>query len=99
VGGSPSGAATPGVNRRLHLRRIEPDFVQGGTLNMLVLGKKFAASPEVTLGTFPFEPSTEKIDLRLESRELKLKFESNELDGNYEMGRVLATVEFGDERP
>lgn len=99
VGGSPSGAATPGVNRRLHVRRIEPDFVQSGTLNMLVLGKKFAASPEITLGTFPFEPSTEKIDLRLESRELKLKFESNELDGNYEMGRVLATVEFGDERP
>ena len=40
-----------------------------------------------------------KVDLRVEHREIRLKFESNVLDGNYEMGRILLTTEYGDERP
>jgi len=37
--------------------------------------------------------------LRVEARLVRLKFESNQIDGNYEMGRLLITCEFGDERP
>jgi hypothetical protein len=37
--------------------------------------------------------------LRVEHRLIRLKFESNEIDGNFEMGRNLITAEFGDERP
>jgi hypothetical protein len=48
---------------------------------------------------FTITPDTEKVDLRLEYRELRLLFESNEVDGNYELGRVLVTAELGDERP
>ena len=47
----------------------------------------------------PFDENTEKIDLRIEHREIRLKFESDTIDGNYEMGRNLITAEFGDERP
>ena len=99
VGGSPSQHGTPGVNRRMHLRRIEPDFVQGGNLAMNIIGKPFANGPITTSGPYIITTDTDKIDLRVENRENRLQFVSNEVDGNYEMGRLLVTAEFGDERP
>jgi len=103
LAGNPSThAEAVGINRRLHIRRVEPDFVQSGTLNMSVLGKKFANGPEEDSGPIPFGPNTtnpNKIDTRIEHREARLKFESNEVDGDYELGRILMTVELGDERP
>lgn len=99
VGGTPSEDASPGINRRMHLRRLEPDLVQSGEIYMTVLGKKFARSNSESSPRFTITPDTEKLDLRLEYRELRLLFESNEVDGNYELGRVLLTAELGDERP
>jgi hypothetical protein len=99
VGGTPSQDTSSGVNRRMHLRRIEPDFVQNGTMTLNILGNKFARGDTETSGPFYFEPETGKIDMRVEYREIKLKFESDVIDGNYEMGRLLITSEYGDERP
>lgn len=99
VGGTPSQDNPIGVNRRMHLRRVEPDFVQSGNLNMTILGSKFARGESEEFGPYVFGPNEGKIDLRVENRETRLKFESNELDGNFEMGRLLITAEYGDERP
>jgi len=99
VGGIPSQDTATGVNRRMHLRRVEPDFVQTGTMAMTILGRKFARGETETSGPFYFDPDTGKIDMRVEHREVRLKFESNVLDGNFEMGRLLITAEYGDERP
>ena len=99
VGGIPAQDSATGVNRRMHLRRIEPDFVQSGTMGMTILGRKFARGDIENSGPFYFDPDTGKIDLRVEHREMRLKFESNVLDGNFEMGRLLITAEYGDERP
>jgi hypothetical protein len=99
VGGIPSQDSPTGVNRRMHLRRIEPDFVQAGTMAITILGRKFARGAVENSGPFPFDPDTGKIDLRVEHREIRLKFESNVLGGNFEMGRLLITAEYGDERP
>jgi len=99
VGGIPSQDSATGINRRMHLRRVEPDFVQSGTMAMTILGRKFARGDTETSGPFYFDPDTGKIDLRVEHREVRLKFESNVLDGNFEMGRLLITAEYGDERP
>lgn len=98
--GNPSQDSLVGVNRRMHLRRVEPNFLQTGTMSMTILGRKFANSiTEEDSGPFFFEPNTDKIDLRIEHRLMRLKFESNEIDGNYEMGRLMITAEYGDERP
>ena len=98
--GSPAGEATVGVNRRMHLRRVEPNFLQSGTMSMIILGRKFAGGQyEEDSGPYYFTQETGKIDLRVEHRLVRLKFVSNEIDGNYEMGRNLITAEFGDERP
>ena len=98
--GSPSGDQLVGVNRRMHLRRIEPNFIQSGTMALTILGRKFAGGQnEENSGPFYFNQDTGKIDLRVEHRLIRLKFESNEIDGNFEMGRNMITAEFGDERP
>jgi hypothetical protein len=99
VGGTPSQDTPSGPNRRMHLRRIEPDFLQAGEMNLTILGSKFARGTIENSGPFPFNPDTGKIDLRVEHREIRLKFESNASNGNYEMGRILITAEYGDERP
>lgn len=99
VGGSPSQDASPGVNRRIHLTRVEPDFQQNGTMTMTVLGRKFARGDQEIEGPFSFEADEGKIDTRIEHREMRLQFESNEVGGDYQMGRILLTVEYGDQRP
>jgi hypothetical protein len=64
------------------------------------LGRKFASGPfEETSGPYYFTSDTGKIDLRVEHRLVRLQFESNDIDGHYEMGRILVTAEAGDERP
>jgi hypothetical protein len=98
--GNPSQDATQGINRRMHLRRIEPNFLQSGTMSLTILGRKFASgNNEEVSGPFYFTPDTGKIDLRVEHRLVRLKFESNDINGDFEMGRNLITAEFGDERP
>ena len=99
VGGTPSQDTTSGPNRRMHLRRVEPDFVQSGIMTMEVDGRKFARGPVENSGPYYFDATTGKIDLRVEHRELTLTFTSNDIGGNYEMGRLLITAEYGDERP
>jgi hypothetical protein len=98
--GNPSQESIMGVNRRMHLRRVEPNFLQEGTMSMTVIGRKFAGGQyEAVDGPFYFTQDTGKIDLRVEHRLMRLKFESNDINGNYEMGRNLITAEYGDERP
>jgi hypothetical protein len=99
VGGDPYQDTPSGVNRRMHLTRVELDFIQGGTMTLNILGRKFARGNVENNGPYEFGPDTGKIDLRIEHREVRLQFGSNELNGNYEMGRVLITAEYGDERP
>jgi hypothetical protein len=98
--GSPAQESMTGVNRRMHLRRFEPNFLQTGTMSLTILGRKFAGGQyEEDSGPFYFTQETGKIDLRVEHRLVRFKFISNELNGNFEMGRNLITAEFGDERP
>lgn len=98
--GTPSSESLVGVNRRMHLRRLEPNFVQSGTMALTIIGRKFAGGQyEQVDGPFYFTQETGKIDLRVEHRLIRLKFESNDINGNFEMGRNLITTEFGSERP
>jgi hypothetical protein len=100
IGGTPSGDNLQGINRRMHIRRLEPNFLQAGQMALTILGKKFAGSAATEdSGPYYFNQDTGKIDLRVEHRLIRLKFTSNELNGNYEMGRNILTAEYGDERP
>jgi hypothetical protein len=100
IGGTPSGDNAQGINRRMHIRRFEPNFKQSGTMGLTILGKTFAgAATTEDSGPYYFNQDTGKIDLRVEHRLIRLQFVSDELNGNYEMGRNILTAEYGDERP
>jgi hypothetical protein len=99
VAGGPSNPQMVGENYWLHLERMEPDFIQSGTMEFYVTGRPFAQKADVTTGPYTFEPDTGKIDLREQRRELRLQFVSDVQDGDYQLGKVLLSATLGDVRP
>lgn len=93
--------ATAQINKSLQVLMLEPDFVQSGDMTVQVMGRANARSPEVngTIMTFvenPETPQEQVVFLKTQRRELRFRFESNTLGGNYQMGLVLAHVQPGD---
>jgi hypothetical protein len=98
VAGGPAQPSPVGENRWLHIERLEPDFIQNGTMELFVTGRPFAQAEDKTTGPYPFEPGTTKIDLREQRRELRLKFVSNVAGGDFQMGKVIVNADLGDVR-
>lgn len=98
VGGGPSQPQAVGENRWTHLERAEPDFIQTGDMEMYVVGRPYAQEEDVTTGPYVFSPTTGKIDLREQRRELRLTFRSNVAGGNYQLGRLILNADIGDVR-
>ncbi len=68
-------------------------------MSLQVIGRKYPQSPAVVKQEESFTATTEKIDIREQARIMSFRFESNEMDGDYQMGSPLALVQDGDERP
>ena len=100
--GFPTGGAQQnnieGLNRWTRLVRVEPDFLMSGQMEMRVISREFAQQPDTVSEPFTFEQDTGKIDLRKQGRQIRLRFTSNTLNGNFEMGRVILHTEPGDVR-
>jgi hypothetical protein len=99
VTGGPPEATMVGENRWLRLERIEPDFIQDGDMTVVVTGRPFAQGGDVESAEYVFGPSTGKVDMREQRRELRLRFRSNVAGGNYQLGKVLLSAAIGDVRP
>jgi hypothetical protein len=99
VSGGPSSPSAVGDNKWLRLERVEPDFIQSGTMELYVTGRPFAQSQDVTSSAYTFTPTTGKIDMREQRRELRLKFVSNVTGGNYQVGKIILDADTGDVRP
>lgn len=89
------------INKALQVLMVEPDFVQSGDLTMQVRGRANARAPEVndetkTIVETPSTPQEQVVYLKTQRRELRFYFESNVIDGDYQMGMVLAHVQPGD---
>lgn len=87
-----------GKTNAMRLERVEPDFIQEGDMNLYVVGKSYARSDDVISEAKVFSPTTEKIDMREQRREMRLRFESNVVNGNYVTGNILLSCEAGDIR-
>jgi hypothetical protein len=98
VSGGPSQPSAMGENKWIHLERLEPDFIQAGQMELYVTGRPFAQSTDETTGPYVFNPNTNKIDLREQRRELRLKFVSNVTGGNYQVGKIILDADMGDVR-
>jgi hypothetical protein len=93
--------ATSQINKSLQVLMLEPDFVQSGDMTVQVMGRANARAPEVNgiIMTFvenPQTPQEQVVFLKTQRRELRFRFESNTLGGDYQMGLVLAHVQPGD---
>lgn len=98
VSGGPSQPSPAGENRWLHIERLEPDFIQSGTMQCYVTGRPFAQAADQTSAAYDFTPTTNKIDMREQRRELRLKFVSNVQGGDYQLGKVIISADLGDVR-
>jgi hypothetical protein len=99
VAGGPPEASMVGENRWLRLERVEPDFVQSGDMTLVITGRPFAQSQDVDSDPYVFGPNTGKIDMREQRREIRLRFRSNVVGGDYQLGKLLLSAAIGDVRP
>lgn len=94
---NPQGAQ----NRAIRIDLIEPDFVQSGDMTVQVTGRANARAKEVSGEPKTFTDSAatapEQVvyfkDIR---RELRFRFESNAIGGDYQMGQIIAHIEPAD---
>jgi hypothetical protein len=92
---------TAQVNKALQVLMLEPDFVQSGDMTVAVHGRANARSPEVETEPMMFPetaqtPQEQVVFLKTQRRQLRFRFESNTLGGDYQMGLVLAHLQPGD---
>lgn len=90
-----------GNDARLRITVIEPDFIQSGPMSVQVTGRANARAPEVLSQQWIFEEtatqSYEQIVMMKEMRrELRVRFESNAVGGNYQMGQIIGHIDSGD---
>ena len=90
-----------GQNEYLRITTIEPDFVQSGPMTVQVTGRANARAPEVysTVFTFPetaSAPYEQIVMLKDQRRELRVRFESNAVYGDYQMGQIIGHIDSGD---
>lgn len=92
---------TQGINKWLRVESVEPDFVQSGNMTIQLTGRSNAksaqvAGPERTIFANPSTPYEQVVNFKEERRQLRFKFTSNTIGGDYQMGQVIAHVEPAD---
>lgn len=92
-----------GKDKYVRITRIEPDFVQNGPMTVQITGRANARAPEVYSSIFEFvdpndiqQPQQQIVMLKEQRRELRARFESNAVYGNYQMGQIIGVVSTGD---
>lgn len=94
----------PTDDREMRIRRIEPDFIMTGLMTMTVNTRDFPQSPISSSQIYTFTPQVpiielNKIDANNMGRLVSFRFESNEANGDYLMGRTILNYAPGDVRP
>jgi len=85
-------------NKWIRLERFEPDFVQSGQMSLIVTGKGYADDVDNPSTPYYFTPSTLKVDMKEQRREMRLRIGSNTFGGDYQLGNCIMSVDMGDER-
>ena len=90
-------------SRSIHVEMIEPDFVQQGDMTAQITGRINARAPEIygPLRTFPAvanEKYEQQVFFKEQRRELRFRFSSNTVGGDYQMGQIIVHIEAADGR-
>ena len=89
------------TNKALQVLMMEPDFVQSGPMTVQAMGRANARGPEVNgevkvIVETPQTPQEQVVYFKEQRRELRFRFSSDCVGGDYQMGLVLAHVQPGD---
>ena len=84
-------------NKWIRVESIEPDFVQSENMTVQLTGRANAkslevAGPEHVIFAVPTTPYEQVVWFKEERRELRFKFTSNTINGDYQMGQIIAHV-------
>ena len=90
-----------GRNEYVRITRIEPDFIQVGDMSVQVTGRANARAQEVYSSAFTFPatastPQEQIVMMKEQRRELRVRFESNAIYGDYQMGQIIGHISTGD---
>lgn len=93
----------PPKNRAIHVEMMEPDFVQSGDMTVQVTGRINARAPEVpgplrTIPAVATEKYEQQVFFKEQRRELRFRFASNTVGGDYQMGQIIVHIEAADGR-
>lgn len=94
----------PTDDREMRIRRIEQDFVQSGSMTVVVNTRDFPQGPVSSSKPYPFLPSQpivtlDKTDTNNMGRIVSFVFRSNVSGGDYFMGKPILNYAPGDVRP
>jgi len=98
IAGGPSQFSPVGENKWTRLERVEPDFLLDGTMDLYIVGRPYPQQPDKITGPYTFDDNTSKIDMKEQRRILRLKFVSDVVGGDYQLGKVILDADFGDTR-
>jgi hypothetical protein len=98
VAGGPAQPQMVGDNKWLWIDRVEPDFIQTGDMQLNITGRPYAQSADYVSQDYTFGPDTNKIDMKEQRREFRLRFTSNVQGGDYQLGKILLNAQLGDVR-
>ena len=89
------------TNKALQVLMMEPDFVQSGPLTVQAMGRANARGPEVNgevkvIVETPQTPQEQVVYFKEQRRELRFRFSSDCVGGDYQAGLILAHVQPGD---
>lgn len=98
IAGGPSQPSPVGENRWTRLERVEPDFLLEGDMDLYIVGRPYPDQPDQITGPYTFDSVTGKVDMKEQRRLLRLKFVSNQVDADYQAGKILVDADIGDVR-
>lgn len=92
-----SNAVLQSRDKSLRCDLIEPDFVQSGDMTVQIVGRANARAAEVysEAKVFPAiatTPEEQVVFFKEIRREMRFRFESNAVNGDYQMGQVLIHI-------
>lgn len=84
-------------NKWIRVESIEPDFVQSENMTVQLTGRANAKALEVpsaerVIFARPTTPYEQVVFFKEERRELRFKFTSNTINGDYQMGQIIAHI-------